>query len=54
MKQFDSIEKAHRDYADKQAEKVEIEKPAHVEKYDDKQKRQVGRSRRAHDRANES
>jgi hypothetical protein len=39
MKQFTSIREAQRDYARKQAEKVEIEKPKHVERYDEKLKK---------------
>jgi hypothetical protein len=39
MKKFTSISEARRDYEKKQAERVEIEKPQHVERYDDKLKK---------------
>jgi hypothetical protein len=42
------LKQAQAEYERKQAAKVSIEKPKHVERYDEDQKRQLERSRRNH------
>jgi hypothetical protein len=48
MKKYTSHSEVSKDYESKKAEKVSIEKPKHVESYDEAQKRSVERSRKNH------
>jgi hypothetical protein len=48
MKKFSSLDEAKKDYESKQATKVEISKPDHVETYDSRQKADAAQSKRSH------